>query len=44
MRIVGARIVLRDEPKETDNEDYFRWRNLEEWEYYRVAQPQEGSL
>ena len=34
MRIVGARIVLRDEPRETDNEDYFRWRNLEEWEYY----------
>ena len=34
MRIIGERIVLRDEPQETDNRDFFRWRNLEEWEYY----------
>jgi RimJ/RimL family protein N-acetyltransferase len=34
MRIIGERIVLRDEPRETDNEDHFRWRNLEEWDYY----------
>ena len=34
MRMVGKRIVLRDEPKASDAEDYFRWRNLEEWEYY----------
>jgi RimJ/RimL family protein N-acetyltransferase len=34
MRIPGQRIVLRDEPRETDVEDSFRWRNLEEWHYY----------
>jgi RimJ/RimL family protein N-acetyltransferase len=34
MRIAGERIVLRDEPRESDNEDYFRWRNLQEWDYY----------
>ena len=45
MRIVGARIVLRDEPKETDNEDYFRWRNLEEWEYYDEPwTPSQGQI
>ena len=33
MRSVGERIVLRDEPRETDSKDYFRWRNLEEWKY-----------
>lgn len=34
MRVVGERVVLRDEPTETDPEDYFRWQNMEEWEYY----------
>ena len=34
MRIIGERIVLRDGPKEIDNRDHFRWRNLEEWDYY----------
>ena len=34
MRIAGKRIVLRDQPRESDNQDHFRWRNLEEWDYY----------
>jgi RimJ/RimL family protein N-acetyltransferase len=34
MIIHGNRVNLRDKPKETDFEDYFRWWNLEEWKYY----------
>lgn len=34
MRIIRGRIVLRDEPRESDNEDHFRWYNLQEWDYY----------
>ncbi|MBU2610181.1 MAG: GNAT family N-acetyltransferase [Chloroflexi bacterium] len=34
MQIVGRRVVLRDEIQETDYEDFFRWHNLEEWNYY----------
>ena len=34
MRISAGRIVLRDEPRESDNKDFFRWRNLLEWDYY----------
>src|SRR3972149_6111287 len=34
MQIVGKRVLLRDEVRETDYEDFFRWRNLEEWHYY----------
>ncbi len=34
MRIIGSRIILRDEALPTDNEDMFRWWNLEEWQYY----------
>lgn len=34
MEIRGARIVLRDEKRDTDDEDFFRWLNLEEWNYY----------
>ena len=34
MRIAGERAVLRGEPRESDNKDHFRWRNLEEWDYY----------
>lgn len=38
MRIAGERIALRDEPQESDNKDHFRWRNLEEWDYYDEPQ------
>ena len=34
MKILGKHIVLRDEKRETDDEDLFRWLNLEEWSYY----------
>lgn len=34
MRIDGKRIVLRDESRDGDSEDLFRWLNLEEWNYY----------
>ena len=33
MKIIGKRIMLQDE-RESDPEDYFRWFNLEEWQYY----------
>ena len=34
MRLSGTRIVLRDERRDADDEDLFRWLNLEEWNYY----------
>jgi RimJ/RimL family protein N-acetyltransferase len=34
MRIAGEQVILRDEPRESDNQDHFRWRNLQEWDYY----------
>ncbi|HVO41394.1 MAG TPA: GNAT family N-acetyltransferase [Aggregatilineales bacterium] len=34
MRIVGKRLVLRDEPCPRDAEDLFRWLSLEDWNYY----------
>jgi len=34
MQIVGKHVVLRDEIQETDYEDFFRWHNLAEWNYY----------
>jgi len=34
MRIPGADIVLRDESCSTDDEDFLRWLNLEDWNYY----------
>jgi RimJ/RimL family protein N-acetyltransferase len=34
MRIAGARVVVRDEPRDGDDDDRFRWLNLEEWAYY----------
>jgi len=34
MKIPGKYVVLRDDRKEADREDFFRWRNLEEWQYY----------
>jgi RimJ/RimL family protein N-acetyltransferase len=34
MEIIGSLVILRDNRRDTYNEDFFRWRNLEEWQYY----------
>jgi RimJ/RimL family protein N-acetyltransferase len=34
MKIEGQRVILSDEPKDDTSEYYFRWFNLEEWQYY----------
>jgi RimJ/RimL family protein N-acetyltransferase len=34
VKIPGTRVVLRDEKRDTDDEDLFGWLNLEEWSYY----------
>jgi len=34
MRLTGKRVILRDEPMSGDDEDMFRWLNMEEWAYY----------
>jgi len=34
VKIRGTHIVLRDVRRDTDDEDLFRWLNLEEWNYY----------
>ena len=34
MEIAGTRVLLREYRPETDDEDFFRWWNLEEWQYY----------
>lgn len=34
MEIKGTRLLLRDSKRASDKEDFFRWRNLEEWQYY----------
>lgn len=34
MSIVGKRVALRNEPRDSDADDLFRWCNLEEWNYY----------
>jgi len=34
MRIVGQRVVLRDEMHAGDDEKWFEWLNLPEWQYY----------
>jgi RimJ/RimL family protein N-acetyltransferase len=34
MSIIGPTVILRDESREADREDHFRWLNLEEWNYY----------
>jgi RimJ/RimL family protein N-acetyltransferase len=34
MIILGTQVILRDEKRENDSEDLFRWLNLEEWNYY----------
>lgn len=34
MVVTGSCLSLRDEPRDGDDEDLFRWLNLEEWSYY----------
>jgi len=34
MRLSGKLVVLRDDRRDADDEDLFRWLNLEEWQYY----------
>jgi RimJ/RimL family protein N-acetyltransferase len=34
MQITGERVVLRDKRRPSDKEIWFRWLNLEEWQYY----------
>jgi RimJ/RimL family protein N-acetyltransferase len=34
MKIIGQRVILSDEPHESNSDDFFRWVNLEEWQYY----------
>lgn len=34
MKIEGQRVILRDDRRDSDSEDFFRWFNLEEWKYY----------
>ena len=34
MEIAGTRVVLREYRPETDDETFFRWYNLAEWQYY----------
>lgn len=36
MKIAGTRIILRDEGKEGDDEDIFRWLNMDDWVYYAM--------
>jgi RimJ/RimL family protein N-acetyltransferase len=39
MKIKGKQVMLQDD-RDSDPEDYFRWFNLEEWQYYdRPDQP-----
>lgn len=34
MKIKGQRVILRDDRRDSDIDDFFRWLNLEEWKYY----------
>ena len=35
MKIQGRRIILRrEDPRDSDDDNLFRWLNLEEWKYY----------
>ncbi len=34
MQIKGQRVVLRDDHRDSDSDDFFRWYNMEEWKYY----------
>ena len=34
MQIKGQRVILYDDARESSSEDFFRWFNLEEWQYF----------
>ena len=34
MKIKGQLVILRDDPRDTDSDEFFRWLNMEEWKYY----------
>ena len=34
MKIKGQRVVLRDDHRDSDSDDFFRWFKMEEWKYY----------
>ena len=34
MKIEGQRVILRDDHRDSDSDDFFRWFNMEEWQYY----------
>ena len=34
MKIKGQRVILSDEPRDSSSDDFFRWFNMEEWQYY----------
>jgi len=34
VKIEGQRVVLRDDRRDSDSDDFFRWLNMEEWLYY----------
>ena len=34
MKIKGQHVILRDDHRDSNSDDFFRWFNLEEWQYY----------
>jgi RimJ/RimL family protein N-acetyltransferase len=34
MKIKGQQVILHNDPLDSDSDDFFRWFNLEEWQYY----------
>ena len=34
MKIKGQRVILSDESRDSNSDDFFRWFNMEEWQYY----------
>ena len=34
MKIIGQRVILSDDHRDSDSDDFFRWFNMEEWQYY----------
>ena len=34
MKIKGQRVILHDDPRDSSSDDFFRWFNMEEWQYY----------
>ena len=34
MKISGQRVILHDDPRDSSSDDFFRWFNMEEWQYY----------